>query len=384
MKVVHICLSGMFTDGFSYQENLLTKYHVKAGHEVTMITSQWIYNSGTDIIKYLNTDYFNEDHVKIIRLPIQRDKNISYRLKRYIGVVEALSIEKPDILFIHGCQFLDILKIKKYLKNNKIQTYVDNHADFTNSATNFLSKYILHGIVWRYCAQNVVPYVERFYGVLPSRVDFLVDMYGIPREKCELLVMGADDELVEKAGTEERCKQIRARYNISESDFLVMSGGKIDRWKTQTLFLMEAVKKIEHSDIKLIIFGSVADELKEKVTELTDGVKIQYIGWIQAKDSYDLFAAADLVVFPGRHSVFWEQVVAQGIPMIVKEWPGTHHVDLGGNVQFLKEDSVEEIRGKIERLMSEPDEYGKMKRVAVEEGMREFSYREIAKRSIEL
>ena len=32
MKVVHICLGGPVTDGWNYQDNLLTKYMKKNGH----------------------------------------------------------------------------------------------------------------------------------------------------------------------------------------------------------------------------------------------------------------------------------------------------------------------------------------------------------------
>ena len=156
----------------------------------------------------------------------------------------------------------------------------------------------------------------------------------------ELFVMGADDELVEKAAQAEVRDRIRKKYNILDDDFLVMTGGKIDAYKTQTILLLQAIRNIDNDKVKLVVFGSVSDELKDEVNSLVDGVKIQYIGWINTKDSYDLFASADLVVFPGRHSVYWEQVAGQGIPMIVKDWNGTHHIDLGGNVEFIKEDSV--------------------------------------------
>ena len=178
-------------------------------------------------------------------------------------------------------------------------------------------------------------------------------------------------------------EKIRKQYGIAPDDFLIISGGKIDQWKTQTLLLMEAVQKITYEKVKLVVFGSVTPELKDKVSALADGRRVQYIGWIQSQDSYQHFAAADLVVFPGRHSVFWEQVAAQGIPMLVKDWPGTHHIDLGGNVRFLTQDSAEEIQTEIVRLIENPDEYKKMKDVAVSEGMKTFSYRDIAQRSIE-
>ncbi len=135
--------------------------------------------------------------------------------------------------------------------------------------------------------------------------------------------------------------------------------------------------------MKLLVFGPVADELKERFNALVDGRKIQYVPYVEGKDTYSYFASADLLVFPGRHSVFWEQAAGQGIPMLCKEWAGTKHVDLGGNVRFLKHDSTEEIQGEIKRLLDNPEEYRFMKSVAEREGMKTFSYRNIARQSIE-
>lgn len=383
MNITHLCLAGMITDGWTYQENLLISYHIKMGNNVSVITSQWVYEAGNKLVKTKNNNYVSPEGAHYIRLPIKNRDKINNRFKRYTGIIEALDIAKPDILFVHGLQFLDISVIAKYIKeHSNIRLYIDNHSDFSNSGKNWISKNVLHGIIWKNYAQLIEPYTYKFYGVLPARVDFLKYVYGLPNEKCELLVMGADDEKVEEAAQPEIRRSIREKYGILEDDFLVMTGGKIDKWKTQTLLLMKAIQNINKGNVKLIVFGSVMQELQEQVQQLADGKKVQYIGWIQSKDSYKYFGAADLVVFPGRHSVFWEQVTGQGIPMIVKDWPGTHHVDLGGNVKFLKEDSAKEIQEKIENLLNNPDEYKRMKQVAMEKGMQVFSYKNIAERAL--
>ena len=384
MKIVHLCLASFFPDNYSYQENLLPKFHKELGYDVEVIASTQSFDEHGKVCYLSNVGtYRNEYDIKVTRLPYKTDNKIWKKLKRYQGCYEAIRRAKPDIIFIHGGQFLDIDQVVRYAKENpKVVIYVDNHADFSNSATNWISKNVLHKIIWRMCENKIEPYTKKFYGVLPVRVEFLKEMYNLPENKCELLVMGADDEKVESAARQEVRKKIRMKYGIADDDFLVMTGGKIDKWKTQTLLLMNAVQNIDRKNLKLVVFGSVTQELEEKVKELADGQKVQYIGWVQAKDSYNYFAAADLVVFPGRHSVFWEQVTGQGIPMLVKDWPGTHHVDLGGNVAFLENDCVEEIQKKIEELLDNPDEYKKMKEVAMEKGMKVFSYRNIAKRAL--
>lgn len=382
LKVLHLCLASFYIDNYSYQENLLPKYHKKMGYDVEIIASLYTFDkTGKGCFLEKGGSYINEYGILVTRLEYKKCK-YSKRLRLYEGTYKAIEKAKPDIIFIHGCQFLDIYNVVKYVrKNPSVKVYVDNHADFSNSARTWLSKNILHKIIWKRCAHLIDPYTIKFYGVLPARVDFLRYIYKIPEDKIELLIMGADDEKVVEAKKEDVKRSIREKYNINENDFLIMTGGKIDNAKKQTLLLMEAVKRIESDNIKLIVFGSVIEELKEKVNALADGKKVQYIGWIPAEEIYKYFAASDLVVFPGRHSVFWEQVAGLGIPMIVKYWSGTTHVDVGGNCEFLYNDLVDEIKEKIERIAFNKDVYNKMKKVA-EAGAEKFSYMSIAKQSL--
>lgn len=381
-KIVHIMLAGPVTDGWTYQDNLLTKYHRKLGYEVTMITSQWVWGENGKLEKFKKTDYINENDVKVIRLPIKGKDEFSRKFKRYSGLYATIESEKPDILFIHGVSFCDVKTVVRYIRSHSdVRVYVDNHSDFSNSGTNWLSRNVLHKIIWKHNARKLLPYTEKFYGVLPARVDWLVDMYGLPKEKCELLVMGVDDELAERAELEDRKDEIKKLYGISDSDFLVVSGGKIDVAKRQTLLLMEAIGKSKVENLKLLVFGSVEESIREEFNKRLVDNRVMYVGWINAKDSYDYFAAANLVVFPGRHSVFWEQVAGQGIPMVCKYWDGTTHIDLDGNVEFIYEDQVETIRQKIEMIASDQECYSEMRNRAYTKRA-VFRYSEIAKRSI--
>lgn len=385
MKIVHLCLGAFYPDNHSYQENMLPKFHKSLGYDVEVIASQESFDENgktcyVDVSGYYNNEY----DIRVNRLEYSFPEKLNHKLKHYKGVYQALEAAKPDIIYMHNCQFTSIFSVIKYLKKHKnIKLYVDNHVDFSNSARNFISKTFLHGMLWKFCAKSIEPFTTKFYGVLPARVDFLVNVYGLPKKKVELLVMGADDELVETALSNGSREKIREKYNISRDDFLIMTGGKIDAFKTQTLLLMQAVANIKRENVKLIVFGSVTPELQERVNALCLGNKVQYIGWIKAVDSYEYFAAADLVVFPGRHSVFWEEVAGMGIPMICKYWDGTTHVDLGGNVKFLHNDDTAEIQSEIEKLVENPDEYKKMLDTA-KENSSYFSYRSISQRCIEI
>ena len=384
MKILHICVTGPYTDGFNYQENMLTKYQVKEGHNVYVIASEWEWGKNGKVEKHSgNSEYVNEDGVSIIRLPIKGNHDVFYRYKKFVGIYEAIEKVNPDIVFIHNLQFFDISKIAKYAKKHSVKVYADNHADFSNSARSKMAV-LFYKTVWRYMAHVIEPCVTKVYGVLPARVDFLKDIYKLPNEKCELLVMGADDEEVERAGTLANQQRVRNELGIAEDDFLIVTGGKIDEWKTQTLLLMEAINNIKRENVKLLIFGPVSDKIRDKFDVLLDKNKMRYVSWANTQQSYDYFAIADLVVFPGRHSVYWEQVVGQGKPMICKYWEGTTHVDIGNNVYFLKSDQKSEIEEVILGFLDNPTQYSLMKSNAEKDDHEKFLYKKISQTAIGL
>lgn len=381
MRILHLCLAASYVEGLSYQENLLSQAHKKMGHEVNVISGLKSFSKdGEYIYDEKAEQYTNKYGIIVRKLQYKNLVKLNRTLRKYIGTYDALVEAKPDVIFIHGVQFADVPILIKYLKKHaEVAVYADNHADFSNSATNWVSKNIKHKILWKHYAKKIEPYVKRFYGVLPARVDFLTNIYGIPKEKVELLVMGADDDLVEEALKPEVKKGIREKYGIADDDFLIINGGKIDAAKKQTLLLMDAVNQMNNEKVKLIVFGSVIPELKQEVEKRCSD-KVQYIGWVESDESSNYFGAADLVCFPGRHSVFWEQVVALGIPMVVKHWEGTTHVDIGGNVKFLYKDEVNEIKEVIEGIVD--GEYEGMWKAAHGERREQFLYSGIAKQAI--
>lgn len=382
MKITHIALCGPVTDNMTYQDNLLPKYHKKMGLDVSMITSKYVWDKGSIGIDTRDV-YINEYDIRTIRLDNKFKTNIHSKFKRYYSLYETLNNENPDILFMHGVQFLDIKIVVRYLEENpQVKLYVDNHADFSNSATNWGSKNILHKIIWKKRAKMIEPYTAKFYGVLPARVDFLKEIYDLPEEIVELLVLGADDEKVERVSVKESKEKTRKLFNIEDDDFLIVTGGKIDKAKRQVLDLINVVAELSDSKVKLIVYGSVIPEMQEQVNRLAKNESINYIGWINDNQSYELFSAADLVVFPGRHSVYWEQVVAMGTPMVVKYWEGTTHINIGGNCKFLYEDTEEELSKVLENIIYDENVYNVLLENAKSEKRNKFLYSQIAKKSI--
>lgn len=379
-KVLNICVNGIYTDGYTYHENLLPKYHKKNGNEVYVLASQYEFTQDGLIQKSHEDAYVDSNGIVIRRLPIIGDRPYDYRLKRFknfYGEIEAIN---PDVIFCHLFQFLDSLEVVKYVNRHpEVKLYVDSHADRINSAKSFFSMQVLHKGLWKFCAKRLAKKCLRFYGVLPARVEFLRDVYKVPKEKAALLVMGVDDEEADRASKEQTKSKTREKYNILRNEFVIVTGGKITRSKSEVITLMRAMENI---NARLIVFGPVSDDITKEFDEAMTKKNITYAGWLSSEESYDLFAISNLVVFPSTHSVYWEQVAGQGIPMIVRHWDGIEHIDLGGNIIFLDDVTEEKVFYNLKKIIDNSELYNSMKENAIQKGRMTFSYKSIAEKSI--
>ena len=379
MMIVHIAPNAPYNDYWGYQDNLLPKYQRKLGYDVVVIITNRMHKDGK-IVETESSDYVLNDGVRIIRRPYKKVRLPKAGILTYIPVYKLLEEIKPDFIFYHGLISYTIVDVIKYIKKNRnCKVVQDNHLDYnigTNPQT-FKEKIIR---TWyRYLNKYSVRYVKKVYGVTPWRKTYAEDYFRIPEDKTDVLIMGADDEEMNFEHKFEIRKSIRKRYQIDDKDFLIVTGGKIDS-KKKTDVLMKACNGLK--DVKLIIFGEVEDGLKKQFNKLLENKNIIYIGWIAADKVYEYFYASDLVIFPGQHSVLWEQACASKVPCVFGKWEGMDHVNNGGNSDFISPVNEQTIREKILELKF-TEKYYVMKRVAESENTDIYLYSNIAKKSLE-
>lgn len=382
MKIVHIAPNSPYNDYWGYQDNLLPKYHKKMGHDVTMITTTKMHQDGK-LVEIAPTDYVLRDGVKVYRRAYrQYPVSTVTGVFSFIPVYDLLNEIKPNFVFYHGLVSTTIFDVVKYKKHHKDCVIVeDNHMDYNigNKSDTVKQKLIRFWLRW--LNRKSIPYVDKVYGVTPWRKTYAEDYFGIPKDKTDVLIMGADDEKINLSEKDIIRKSIRKQYGINDSDFLIVSGGKIDK-KKGIHVLAEACSQM-NGYVKLLIFGQIADELKEQMESIiASSENIMYIGWIDSDKVYDYFFAADLVVFPGQHSVLWEQACASKVPCLFEQWEGMDHVNNGGNSTFVKPVTVFTLVEKIKEIIS-TEEYNLMKMIAESENTDIYLYSRIAEKSLE-
>src|SRR5690554_5102561 len=118
MKILHVCLSNFYIDNYGYQENILPKMHKLQGHDVEILASTEIFVDNAKLGYTKPSSYITNDGIPITRIPYVKwlPHTIAKKLRIYKGIKNNLQAFNPDIIFIHGSQFVGVLEIIDYLK----------------------------------------------------------------------------------------------------------------------------------------------------------------------------------------------------------------------------------------------------------------------------
>lgn len=381
-----------FFETLQYQENLLTKYYLKQGHEVVIIASTY-----ANVFDYYAQKYDSKiaksieitGKLKIIKLPFKF--RILNKLNKFSkkSVMSILTQEKPDLIYIHDIH-LNILEATKYVRSNKnCKMIMDYHADYYNSGKNWLSINILHKIIRKYFLMQSFKYLSGIFPVVPSSTKFLNEVYGIPLSNMELLPLGADLDLAELTIKRNPRILIREKLKIPDADIVIFTGGKLSKAK-QTHKLIEALRIISNLSYHVLIIGKAETNEDYYYSSLrgksVDMPNVHFLGWLGGDEVYDYLNASDIAVFPASQSVLWQQALSMGLPLIVGDVTGnnTAYLNINGAVVLLKDEfsTGEYIAKEIIRVTQTNDELNKYKLLARETADKLLNYDKIVARTM--
>ena len=368
-----------FTEGYTYQDNLLHEYQHKLGHDVTIITSTYQRGTNGQIFEGICEDKMMPNGVRLIRLKPK------FKIQRIIGlypnIKKILNDIKPDFIYVHGLASHIPQYVIDYKKQHlEIHLIADNHQDEGTTYTekfpfNIILKY--YKIRWK----KWIYYFDKVYGVTSWRVKFAHDIYGIPFNKLDTLIMGIDEDKFPQNFNQVR-KNIRRELKISEDTFVFITGGKLDNRK-KIIEILNAFRELPQNNVRLIIFGTPSVDIKDTYAKkVKNDKRIIDLGYIDSSLTNKYFIASDFGLFPGRHSVLWEEAIGCGLPCLFKKYEENDHTDVCGNCIRMENITVNDILIIMIEMISNHDYYLELKRKALE-AKPFFSYRNIAKKSLE-
>ncbi len=388
MKI--LMLQDFFGTECAYQENMLAKYYKLMGHEVTVVSStfesvfDYVVNN-YDASRPIKVLYYQG--AKIIRLPYQL--NFLNKLRRHSGIYNILINEAPDFIYAHDIH-LNIKEAVKYKRRfPSCNIIMDYHADYSNSAKNWISLNILHRIVRKAFLYRYLKYISKIYPVVPESARFLNDVYGIEWNKMELLPLGCDYDKCKQVMAGESRQCIRYKMGIGDNDIILITGGKFDEAK-KTHLAIEAMQKINISSVHLFVFGK-ASKGNEQYEELLQrkaakNNNIHFWGWVSPDRSYELMAAADIAIFPASQSSLWQQSIGMHLPLLAGNSGGQDMSYLNQNGNLIKFEgsdiNAENFAKTVLSLVNNKEQLNKMKAGAAKTASEYLDYRIIAEHTL--
>lgn len=320
MRILHLCLSNFYVDGFSYQENELVRQHVHDGHVVEVIASTEVIGSNGALSHQPSGRYLGTDGAMVERIPYRQfaPRAIMAKLRIHPGVWARIEAFKPDVMLFHCACGWEIRTAARYVRANPhVKLYVDSHEDFYNSARGWISKWLLHYWYYRPILISNLDVIAKVLPVAMSCFDFLRDFYRVPEHKLEFFPLGGvvlDDDEYFSARFE-----MRAKLSIGPDDVLIVQSGKIDSTK-KLVEALEAFGDVDDPSMRFVVAGLVHDDIKARVDELVaKDSRVTILGWQSAESLHALLCAADVYCQPGTQSATMQMSVASRCAIILDD-----------------------------------------------------------------
>jgi glycosyltransferase involved in cell wall biosynthesis len=317
MKILHVCLGNSFTEDMLYKENYLIKANVEDGHDVLVLapTLKWDKNKE----RYTPPeDKIISSGARLIRVEYDRVLNnfITHKIRKYSSIFDIVETFLPDVILFHCVQIFnikDLRALKRLNKNMKI--YGDVSTTLQNSATNFLSREILHKKIYKSWLNKAMPYFDKIFYVVPESQDFLKKVYKVPEEKLEFNPLGGT--LTSYELKKEARKIICDELTFSGDEIVIFHSGKMNKSK-KTLEILEYFTKVNADNLRLVIAGSFYEDIKnEAMSIINQDDRIKYVGFLTGEKLIQFLNASDLYVQPGTPSQTAQTAMCCFVPVIL-------------------------------------------------------------------
>ena len=375
---MHCCLSNFYIDGYTYQENMLVKEHVKSGHDVLVLASTETFNENKEISYVEPSKYIGTDGAKVIRLAYRSflPHYVMTKLRMHSKVYQILEDFKPDIIMFHGMCGFELLTVSNYIKSYpNVKLFVDSHEDFNNSARNFISLNSLYRMFYTPIINIAKKNVSKFfYPTFESNV-FCKKVYKLKDSELEHFPLGgtvfSEDEY------DSTRSQKRKSFGFLESDTVFFQSGKFDK-KKKLLESISSFSKIEDNNFKFIVAGSLDKEIECDFKKLlAKDSRVAYIGWVESDELLELLCMCDVYVQPGSQSATMQMSVSARCPVILADVPSHRHSFYENG--FLV-GSIEQLTNAFKEISTNPDILNRMSENSFTYAKENLDYSKLAKR----
>jgi len=377
VRIAHVCLAGAYTEGMSYQDNMLVDINRRDGHEV-LVVSDCMKFQDNRLVETPPEDYLTANGARLVRLPFDwtGPRYLTNKIKRCSRLMPLLEEFAPDVILYHGVIGWELLTLGKYKeKYPETRIYVDSHEDRHNSGTNWVSYTFQYRILTRWLIWRVQHQIEKIFCISLEVRDFMKSVLDLPDEILEYYPLGGI-VIPDEERRHMRRKQ-RELLGLADTDILFFHSGKLDR-KKRTLEILNAFRSIKASNARLLIAGSIEDDARDLLEPaIAADNRVIFLGWKGREDLSALMCAVDVYVQPGGQSVSLQHAICSGLPVLVFPYP-SHEPFLRGNGFFVRTEA--DMADRMAEIAGAPENLPAMRTASYEVAYDLLDYRKLAAR----
>lgn len=337
MKIAHICLASHYTEGMTYQDNQLADQNAADGHEVVVISDCYRY-AGHVLEEVDEEDIILSSGVRLVRMKYDLVLNrlVSNKVRKVSRLKAFLERFNPDVILFHGVAGYEMLTVSAYKQSHpEVKLYIDSHEDYHNSGTFWFSLFFQYKVFNRWIVRKIRRSVDKFLYLSYESKTFLQEVYGLDDNEMEFYPLGGN---IVDSDTKALFKnQVRSQLGLSCSDVLIVHSGKFAREK-RTQELLGAFASVPGEQLKLILIGSIPDEMMSVLQPLLDAdERVRFLGWMNSHELVKYLAAADLYVQPGTQSATMQNAICCGTPVALYPYE-SHKSYIAGNGLLIAND----------------------------------------------
>lgn len=382
MRVIFLCTGNQYNPDMEYKENYFIKAAVECGDEAIVIASQYMYVNGINSKVPIQDEFING--YRLIRVKYHKILNeyITEKIRKVDGLAELIIGLKPEVIFVNCPQVYNINDMEKIKKECPgVHIVVDFSTKYINSARNALSKYVLHKGIYRRWLKRSEEAFDKIQYVSAETKEFIIDMYGLNQKHMEYNSLPT--EIISEEERKARKKKIYDKYGFTGEQIIFANSGKIGRLK-KTIELVKAFSRIEQKNFRLIIAGSIEEEIKTELMYLIDSDdRVIYTGFLKGEELVDILCATDMYMQPGTISQTSQTALGCSCAVTLMECP-TNVAQIDGNGYLLQEDKdvEQQLLQVFEMIREDRTLLTTMKQKSYELAVRELDYKVLYKRTV--
>lgn len=354
MKIAYVVET--YTEGLGYIDNILPKELGAAGDQVHLITCRlpmYYQNSGAFFGRLTEKESFeDEEYSENCTLHTCGYTRLGGRIL-INGLYKKLKSIEPDVVIVRGIAspVLGQVVLAKVLLGFKIFTSTGQAYSALPQALReggLLSKVKIYNFFSRVLIGRFFSYfVTKCIGSTEDCIDAVVDFYGVPRKKTDVISLGVDTNIFfpasDTASLEAR-STVRESLEVPGKEVVCIWTGRMVASKSVCV-LAQAVEELSAEGHPFIaIFVGDGPE-KEKLSAYSRSIVRPFVPWPELPKFY---RAADIAVWPRSLTTSTLDASACGLPVIMSDqekaqerWMGIGSTYKEGCVASLKSTLLE-------------------------------------------